>query len=105
MVCVRRVAVLGDLDHVKPKLRLNVGLWVLLIRDGWPIFSFQFGEFLRDGLIDEGMAGDVRGIVRQCPQGKRIFIDVSLLFKQGSNKIAAAYIMDQITKEPVSEWV
>src|SRR5205807_5519808 len=68
VVCVGRIAVLGDLHDIKTKLGSNVGLWTLRVSNDRTVFGPQFGEFLGNGRIHSGVAGDVRSVVGQGAQ-------------------------------------
>src|SRR5579864_672237 len=44
------------------------------------------------------MAGDIRGIVRECPQSESVLIRILALQQQLPNEITAAYIVHQVAE-------
>ena len=44
------------------------------------------------------MTGNVSGVVRECPQGERVLIDVAAFEQQFLNKVSAADIVHQVAE-------
>ena len=71
VVLLRGIAIFRDLHGIKAELRFQVRGLVLGIPDGLAILRSQLRIFDGDRLVDRWVAGDIRGIVRQCAQARR----------------------------------
>src|SRR6266567_8795958 len=78
---------------------------VLGIADGLAIFCAEFGILDRDGLIDRGVTGYVRCIVRKGAQGEGVLVDILAPQQQLENKISTADVVHQIAKFPAAKRV
>src|SRR6185312_7298332 len=90
---------------VKAKFSPDMRLMVFSVSHDWAILFTEFWEFTCYRSIYHGMANNIRDIVRQCPQRKGVFINVSGFGQQRIHKISAADVMDHVAKHCVAEWI
>src|SRR5208337_640319 len=98
VILLRRITVFGDLHHVEAELRFEMGGMVFCIPDGLSILGAQLWVLEGNGLIDGGMAGYIRGIVRERAEGEGVLISILALRQQLADEIAATNVVDQITE-------
>src|SRR6185369_17810765 len=55
--------------------------------------------------VDRGMAGDVRGIMRQRAQGEGVLVNILTLAQQFQHEVAAANVMHQIAELYAAEGI
>src|ERR1035437_10993447 len=73
--------------------------------DGVAELRAQLRVFNRHGLVNRGVAGNIRCIVGQGTYGKRILIRVLTFQQHLVNKVPATNIMGEIAKFLAAKWI
>ena len=105
MILLRRVAIFRDLHHIESELGFQVCGLVLRIANGLSVLSPQFGVLNGYRLVHCRMTGDVRRVVRESAQGKRILIHVATFQDQLTDEVASARVVDEVAEFMIAERV
>jgi hypothetical protein len=98
VVLLRSVPILRDLDSVEAEFCFQVSRLVLGIADGLAIFRAEFGILDGDCLINRGVAGDIRCIVRQGAKRKGVLVNILTLEQQLANEVSAANVVHEVAE-------
>ena len=90
---------LGDLQHVKPELRPDMGRRIFGVGDPVAEARAKFGKGLGHGGIHGRMSAVIGGIMRQSSQSEGQLIQVLRIGDQFGNEIPAPDIMHQVAEE------
>src|ERR1019366_2453298 len=56
-------------------------------------------------MVDRGMAGDVRRIMRQCAEGEGVLVGIAALRQQFTNEVSGPNVMRQVAEFDAAEWM
>ena len=74
--------------------------------DGVSYFARSLGYWMATAAFTGGrVARDIRGIVRERPQGKGVLVRILTLRQQLANKITASNVMHQVAEFHAAKWV
>src|SRR5436190_4952336 len=102
---LRGVETLRDVHRVETVLVDKMRCLVLSIADRLTKLCSQLRILDRDRLIDRGVTGDIRRIVRQGAQREGILVDILIFEQKLADKVPAANVMHQVAEIPTAEGI
>ncbi len=78
---------------------------VVFILDGISEFGAKLGILNGNRGVDDGMAGDIRGVVSERAEGERVFIRILALREKLADEVAAANVVNQIAEFDAAEGI